>query len=88
MGEVATGISLAEIHQVMNELLDKQVKKERLKYTSRVHVSSHKPTKKCAMKMKETNDMHVKILLMESKEGIYRVCVKNLCHGYQRASNQ
>ena len=33
---------------------------------SGAHVSSHKPTKKCAMKMKQRkNDTCVKILLME-----------------------
>ena len=39
----------------MSELLDKQVnvQKESLKKTSGVHATSRKPTKKCAMKMKE-----------------------------------
>ena len=38
----------------MSELFDKQVnaQKENLKNTFRVHASSRKPTKKCAMKMK------------------------------------
>ena len=36
----------------MSELLGKQVNAQKEK-TSGVHVSSHKPTKKCAMKMKE-----------------------------------
>ena len=40
--------SLAEIHQEMSELLDKQVKYTKRK-SSRVHVSSRKPTKKCTM---------------------------------------
>ena len=61
--------SLAEIHQEMSELLDKQVIAQKEK-TSRIHASSCKPTKKCAMKMKEQtnrkkNDAHVKMLLME-----------------------
>ena len=43
--------SLAEIHQEMSELLDKLVNAQKEK-TSWVHVSSRKPTKKCAMKMK------------------------------------
>ena len=50
---------------------DKQVnaQKENLKNTSAVNASSRKPTKKCAMKMKETNkqrknDTRVKMLLM------------------------
>ena len=39
----------------MSELFDKEVnaQKESLKNTSRVHASSRKPTKKCAMKMKQ-----------------------------------
>ena len=57
------------MHQEMSELLDKQVNAQKEK-TSGVHASSRKPTKKCAMKMKETNkeeknDARVKILLME-----------------------
>ena len=47
--------------------------KESLKKTSGIHTSSHKPTKKCAMKMKvevlllleEKNDAHIKMFLME-----------------------
>ena len=41
----------------MSELFDKEVnaQKKSLKKTSEVHASSHKPTKKCAMEMKETN---------------------------------
>ena len=40
----------------MSELFDKELnaQKESLKKTSGVHVSSRKPTKKRAMKMKET----------------------------------
>ena len=61
----------------MGELFDKEVnaQKESLKKTSGVHASSpRKPTKKCAMKMKETNkqrnkkkknDVRIKMLLME-----------------------
>ena len=37
--------SLAEIHQEMSELLDKQVNAQKKK-TSGVHAGSHKPTKK------------------------------------------
>ena len=46
--------SLAEIHQEISELLDKQVNAQKEK-TSRGHASSRKPTKKCAMKMKQRN---------------------------------
>ena len=38
----------------MSELLGKQVNAQKEK-TSGVHAGSRKPTKKCAMKMKETN---------------------------------
>ena len=58
--------NLAEIHEEMSELLDKQVnvQKESLKKTFGVHASSRKPTKKCAMKMKEKiNDCCVKKIL-------------------------
>ena len=62
----------------MGELFDKEVnaQKESLKKLQGVHASSpRKPTKKCAMKMKETNkqrnkeirkknDVRVKMLLM------------------------
>ena len=52
----------------MSELLDKEVnaQKENLKKYFR---GSHKPMKKCAMKMKQrnkqNNDAHVKMFLME-----------------------
>ena len=41
----------------MSELFDKEVnaQKESLKKTSGVHTSSRMPTKKCVMKMKQTN---------------------------------
>ena len=50
----------------MSELLDKQVNAQKEKISG-VHVSSRKPTKKCAMKMKETkkNDARIKIIFME-----------------------
>ena len=40
----------------MSQLFNKEVnaQKENLKNTSRVHASSHKPIKKCEIKMKET----------------------------------
>ena len=46
----------------MSELFDKQVNAQKEK-TFRVHGSSCKPTKKCAMKRK--NDVRIKIVLME-----------------------
>ena len=56
MGELLTQVWLKSIKE-MSELFDKEVngQKEILKKTSGVHASSHMPTKKCAMKMKETN---------------------------------
>ena len=47
MGEVLNQVWLKSI-----KLLDKQVNAQKEKIF-RVHVSSRKPTKKCAMKMKE-----------------------------------
>ena len=56
--------SLAEIHQEMSELLDKQVNAQKEK-TSGVHASSRKPTKKVCdeneRNKEEKNDAHVKI---------------------------
>ena len=57
----------------MSELFDNEVnaQKESLKTTSGIHTSSCMPTKKCAMKMKETNketrkkDAAVKMFLVE-----------------------
>ena len=61
--------SLAEIHQEMSELLDKQVNAQKEK-TSGVHVSSRKPTKKVCdenerNKQRKKNDARVKIIFME-----------------------
>ena len=48
---------MAEIHEEMSELVDKQVnvQKESLKKLPGFTQNSHKPTKKCAMKMKQRN---------------------------------
>ena len=56
IGEMLIQI-LAEIHEEMSELVDKQVnvQKESLKKTTGFTQNSRKPTKKCAMKMKEIN---------------------------------
>ena len=56
--------------------------KESLKKASRVHASSHKPTKKYAIKMK------VEELEKQWKERVHKVCAEKLCHGYQRASGK
>ena len=59
---------MAEIHQEMSELLDKQVNAQKEK-TSGVHASSRKPMKKVCdeneRNKEEKNDARVKILLME-----------------------
>ena len=56
-GRVYIGEMLAEIHEEMSELVDKQVnvQKESLKKLLGFTQNSRKPTKKCAMKMKERN---------------------------------
>ena len=89
---------LAEIHEEMSELVDKQVnvQKESLKKlpgftqnSRKPTQNSCKPTKKCAMKMKETkkkNDGRLKYFLI--KEGVYKACAENSCHGYQTTSYQ
>ena len=59
--------SLAEIHQEMSELLDKQVNAQKQK-TSGVHASSRKPTKKVCNEnetKKQKNDAYIKIIFME-----------------------
>ena len=80
---------MAEIHEEMSELVDKQVnvQKESLKKLPGFTQNSRKPTKKCAMKMKETNkqrkknDGCLKYFLME--EEVYKARAENSCHGYQ-----
>ena len=51
MGQVLIQVWLKSIK--MSELFDKQVNAQKEK-NSGVHASSRKPTKKCAMKMKES----------------------------------
>ena len=83
----------------MSELVDKQVnvQKESLKKLPGFTQNSRKPTKKCAMKMKQRNketkkqtkkknDGRLKYFLME--EGVYKARAENLCHGYQTTSDQ
>ena len=70
----------------MSELFDKEVnaQKESLKKTFGVHASSRMPTKKCAMKMKETNKQRNKetktTRVYKSfwwKEALYKAQAKN-----------
>ena len=77
----------------MSELFNIQVnaQKENLKNTSGVHGSSRKPTKKCVMKMKETNkqrknDGHLKYFC--GQEGVYKTRVESSCNEYQTTSAQ
>ena len=81
----------------MSELVDKQVnvQKESLKKLPGFTQNSRKPTKKCAMKMKQRNketnkekknDGRLKYFLME--EGLYKARAENSCHGYQTTSDQ
>ena len=52
MGEVLTKVWLKSISELLHKQMN--VQKKSLKKTSGVHTSSRKPTKKCAMKMKES----------------------------------
>ena len=60
---------LIQIWLKSSELVDKQVnvQKESLKKLPGFTKNSRKPTKKCAMKMKEKNDGHLKYFLMEGR---------------------
>ena len=66
---------MAEIHEEMSELLDKQVnvQKESLKKTSGIHASSRKPTKKVCdenerkKEVEEKNDGRVKKIFVEGR---------------------
>ena len=65
---------MAETHEEMSELLDKQVnvQKESLKKTSGIHANSRKPTKKVCdenerKKVEEKNDGHVKKIFVEGR---------------------
>ena len=58
---------MAEIHEEMSELLDKQVnvQKESLKKTSGIHESTRKPTKKVCDE--NENDGRVKKIFVEGR---------------------
>ena len=78
--------NLAEIHEEMSELLNKQVnvQKESLKKFHGFTQSSYKPTKKCAMKMKETkekNNYCVKIFVV--KGSIYNAVSEDWPNRFQ-----
>ena len=68
MEEVLTQIWPKSVKKYVSELFNKEMntQKENLKNTSGIHASTCKPTKKCAMKMKQRrNDARVKMFLME-----------------------
>ena len=69
MGEVLI-TNLAEIHEEMSELLDKQVtvQKESLKIFSRVHASSCKPMKKvCNENERKKKDLPRKTFVVKGR---------------------
>ena len=85
---------MAEIHEKMSELLDKQVnvQKESLKKTSGIHASSRKPTKnvcdenerKKESSRRKKNDGRVKKFLW--KEGFYKAVSEDWLNRFQRTS--
>ena len=87
---------MAEIHEEMSELLDKQlnVQKESLKKTSGIHASSRKPTKKVCdenerkkqrkkVEEKKTTATSKKFLW---KEGFYKVISEDWLNRFRRTS--
>ena len=60
----------------MSELLDKQVNAQKEKIF-RVHVSSRKPTKKCAMKMKEEKKRHARKNYIHGRKPFITLVLRN-----------
>ena len=57
------------------------------KNTWGVHASSRKPTKKCAMKMKQRNKKKRRApKYFCGEEGVYKARAEYSCHGYQTTS--
>ena len=82
---------MAEIHEEMSELLDKQVnvQKESLKKTSGIHASSRNPTKKVCDEnersiRRKKNDGRVKKILW--KEGFYKAVSEDWLNRFRRTS--
>ena len=86
---------MAEIHEEMSELLDKQVnvQKESLKKTSGIHASSRKPTKKVC----DENERKKEVLEEEKKttaeskkflwkEGFYKAVSEDWLNRFRRTS--
>ena len=83
---------MAEIHEEMSELLDKQVnvQKESLKNTSGIHANSRKPTKKVCdenerkkVEEKKTTAASKKVLW---KEGFYKAVSEDWLNRFRRTS--
>ena len=79
---------MAEIHEEMSELLDKQVnvQKESLKKISGIYESSRKPTKKVCdenERRKKTTAASKKILW---KEGFYKAVSEDWLNQFRRTS--
>ena len=88
---------MAEIHEEMSELLDKQVnvQKESLKKTSGIHKSSRKPTKKVC---DENERKKEEVVVLEEKkttaasknflwkEGFYKAVSEDWLNRFRRTS--
>ena len=91
IGEMAD-TNLAEIHEEMSELVDKQVnvQKKSLKKSSGVHAKLPQAHEKVCDENERNKQRKKrrapKIFLMEGIEGVYKARVENSCHGYQTAS--
>ena len=91
MGEVLTQVWLKSIKKSVSYLTNKRMHKKRK--ASRVHASSHKLTKKCAMKMKESRSIRKKrcacknVLMGEFIRRLWKGHVMD-SHGYQQASGE
>ena len=59
-------LNLAEIHQEMSKLLDKQVQNAQKESLKKIFLGFMQAPEKCAMKMKETrkNDAYIKMLFI------------------------
>ena len=92
MGEVLTQVWLKSVKKWVSYSTYKWMHKKRIwKNTSGVHGSSRKPTKKCVMKMKETNKKkknHRRLKYFCGQEGVYKTRAESSCNEYQTISAQ
>ena len=84
---------MAEIHEEMSELLDKQVnvQKESLKKLPGFTQAPASPRKKCAMKMKEVEELEGKKTTAASKnflwkEGFYKAVSEDWLNRFRQTS--